>query len=69
MGNGGMKQKVAGNGILKENKKNWIEIPMFAALVAIASAVTLPAVCGKYAGNGIVSFRYEGIYSGDAGTG
>ena len=35
-----MKQKVAGNGILKENKKNWIEIPVFAALVAIASAVT-----------------------------
>ena len=25
---------------MKENKKNWIEIPMFAALVAIASAVT-----------------------------
>ena len=24
MGNNGMKQKVAGNGILKENKKNWI---------------------------------------------
>ena len=40
MGNGGMKQKVAGNGILKENKKNWIEIPVFATLVAIASAVT-----------------------------
>ena len=35
-----MNQKVAGNGILKENKKNWIEIPVFAALVAIASAVT-----------------------------
>ena len=35
-----MKQKVAGNGILKENKKNWIEIPVFATLVAIASAVT-----------------------------
>ena len=29
----------------------------------------LPAVCGKHAGNGTVSFRYEGIYSGDAGTG
>ena len=29
----------------------------------------LSAVCGKYAGIGIVSFRYEGIYSGDAGTG
>ena len=40
MGNSGMNQKVAGNGILKENKKNWIEIPVFAALVAIASAVT-----------------------------
>ena len=35
-----MNQKVAGNGILKENKKNWIEISVFAALVAIASAVT-----------------------------
>lgn len=35
-----MNQKVSGNGILKENKKNWIEIPVFAALVAIASAVT-----------------------------
>jgi len=23
MGNSGMNQKVAGNGILKENKKNW----------------------------------------------
>ena len=40
MGNSGVNQKVAGNGILKENKKNWIEIPVFAALVAIASAVT-----------------------------
>ena len=40
MGNSGMNQKAAGNGILKENKKNWIEIPVFAALVAIASAVT-----------------------------
>lgn len=40
MGNSGMNQKVAGNGILKENKKNWIEISVFAALVAIASAVT-----------------------------
>ena len=35
-----MNQKVAGNDILKENKKNWIEISVFAALVAIASAVT-----------------------------
>ena len=40
MGNSGVNQKVSGNGILKENKKNWIEIPVFAALVAIASAVT-----------------------------
>lgn len=40
MGNSGMNQKVAGNGILKENKKNWIEISVFAALVAIASTVT-----------------------------
>lgn len=35
-----MKQKVAGNSVLKENKKNRIEILVFAALVAIASAVT-----------------------------
>ena len=35
-----MKQKVAGNSVLKENKKNRVEILVFAALVAIASAVT-----------------------------
>ena len=73
-GKGGMRQKTAENSTGKRNNvENFIEIVVFAVLVGDCfggySLAVLPAVRGKYVGDGTVSFRYEGIHSGNAGTG
>ncbi len=66
-------QKTAGISTVKRNKRKFDRNRCVCRTgghrIGSYSLAVLPAVRGKYVGDGTVSFRYEGIHSGNAGTG